>query len=122
MNSDTLHRRLREMRSRVAIRKWEARQAGLAGGVWFRFTLLLASARRAIAISTEQVAMLRAAGFVPSPVGGQLEPPKLLFVIAEEKLPRSISGDEVALQDLRRILLAPALVLIPFAADARAAY
>lgn len=114
MNSDRLHQRLREMRARAAIRKWEARQVDHAGGAWFRLQLLLAATRRALAINADEVAILRAAGFEPHPVGAEIEPPKALFVVPEAKLPPSIIGCEVPLQDARRILLAPAMILVPF--------
>jgi len=114
MNSDRLHERLRGIRSRVAIRKWEARQAMHAGGVWFRLELLLASTRRALVITAEEAAALRAAGFEPHPLGGEIEPPKSLFVVAEESVPALMAGREVAIQDARQILLAPAMILIPF--------
>ncbi len=114
MNSDRLHQRLRHMRSRAAIRAWEARQADHAHGVWFRLELLLARTRRALVISAEDRSILRASGFQPHPIGAQLEPPKALFVVSEEMLPPSIKAHEVPLQDAQQILLAPALVLIPF--------
>jgi hypothetical protein len=114
MNSNRLHERLRGIRSRVAVRKWEVRQAAHAGGVWFHLDLLLAATRRALVITAEEATMLRAAGFEPHPVGAELEPPKALFVIAEERVPPSITGREVAMHDARQILLAPAMILIPF--------
>ena len=114
MNTDRLHQRLREMRARIAIRKWEMRQANLAGGVWGRLERLLADTRRALVISSEEVARLRAAGFESHPVGRELEPPKELFVIPEAALPAEVNGREVPLQDTQQILRAPAMVLIPF--------
>lgn len=114
MNSDLLHQRLRRMRSRVAIRKWEARQVTHAHGVWFRLELLLARTRRAFVISAEEATTLRAAGFEAHAIGTELEPPKAVFVIPEKTLPVSIKAHEVALQDAQQILLAQAMILIPF--------
>jgi hypothetical protein len=114
MNSDLLHQRLRRMRAQAAIRKWEARQVDHARGVWFRLELLLARTRCALVISADESAILRAAGFEAHPVGAELEPPKALFVVPEEMLPPSIEGHEIPLQDARQILLASAVVLIPF--------
>ena len=110
----TLHERLREMKARAAIRTWEARQAELAGGVWFRLQLLLACTRRALVITAEEANELQRAGFEPHPVGLQLEPAKSFFVIAETNVPPEIAGSEVPLQEARRILAAPAAILIPF--------
>lgn len=114
MNSDRLHRRLRQIHARAAIRRWEVRQVRHAHGVWFRLEQLLAGTRCALAISSEKVLILRMSGFEPHPIGAELEPPKSLFVVPEERLPSSIEGADVPLQDKQQILLAPALVLIPF--------
>jgi len=114
MSSETLHRRLREMRARAAIRKWEARQINHARGAWFRFELLLAHAERALAVTPEEVEMLRASGIEEDPIGGEFEPRKFIFVISADRLPLQISGRDVPLQDKRRILMEPALVLFPF--------
>ncbi len=113
-NSDHLHERLRQMKARIAIQKWEARQVDHARGVWFHLQLLLASTRRALVITVEEEAVLRRAGFEPHPIGMRLEPPKSFFVLTEEMVPSGIVGSEVALQEARRILLAPAAILIPF--------
>lgn len=114
MRSDVLHQRLRAMKARAAIRKWEARQIGHAGGVWFRFQLLLAGTTRLLAITDDDAAILAARGFEMHPVGAELEPSKSLFVIREDALPASIRGRDVSLQDGHQILLSRALVLIPF--------
>ena len=58
--------------------------------------------------------MLRESGFDRHPIGEELEPPKSIFVLAEEQLPSALRGRDVPLQDAQQILLEPALVLIPF--------
>ena len=57
---------------------------------------------------------MRGAGFESHPVGRELEPPKELFVIGEESIPRDVHGREVPLHETREILCASALILIPF--------
>jgi hypothetical protein len=114
MSSQRLHDRLRQLRARVAIRKWEIRQLPHAGGVWFRFELLLARTRRALAITGEEEEILRAAGIDQHKVGAELEPPKTIFVLSEKQLPASVGGQEVPLQELQQILAAKSLILIPF--------
>jgi len=114
MTSERLHARLRQIRARAAIRAWEARQIRHARGVWFRLELLLAHSRRALAISAADAALLRADGLEPHAVGHELEPAKLIFVVSEDRVPSAISGEDVPLQDDHRLLLAPALILIPF--------
>lgn len=113
-NSAALHDQLRRMRSRAAIKKWEMRQIEHAGGVWFHLQLLLARSRRAFRISADEVKVLSDAGFEIHPLGAKLEPPKSIFVIREEMVPRAVIGTEVPLQDAQQLLLAPALILIPF--------
>ena len=113
-NSDHLHERLRQMKARAAIQKWEARQVDLAGGVWFHLQLLFASTRRALVITAEEAEMLRNSGFEPHPIGMRLEPAKSFFVLSEEMVPPGVVGSEVPLQEAQRILLAPAAILIPF--------
>jgi len=113
-NSDRLHERLRQMKARVAIQQWEARQIGHARGVWFRLQLLLAQTKRALVITAEEATVLRNAGLEPSPVGLQLEPPKSFFVLSEQAVPLGVVGFEVPLQESNRLLLAPAAILIPF--------
>jgi hypothetical protein len=119
MTSERLHARLRQIRARAAIRAWEARQIGHARGVWFRLELLLARSRRALAISAADAALLRATGFEPHAIGDELEPAKLIFVVSEGTVPSAISGEDVPLQDDHRLLLAPALILIPFHREQR---
>lgn len=114
MSSDRLHQRLRELRARLTIRKWEMRQIDHAGGVWFRLQRLLASTRRALIITTEETAAMRAAGFESHAVGRELEPPKELFVIAEDSIPPEVRGREIPLYEAREILCASAMILIPF--------
>jgi len=113
-NSDHLHERLRQMKARIAIQQWEARQVDHAGGVWFHLQLLLASTRRALVLTADEAAVLRNGGFEPDPIGMRLEPPKSFFVLSEEMVPPGVVGSEVPLQEAQRILLAPAAILIPF--------
>ena len=113
-NSDRLHERLRQMKARAAIQKWEARQADHARGVWFRLQLLFARTRRALIITAGEAAALRSGGFEPHPIGAELEPPRSFFVLSEEMVPPEVVGSEVPLHESNRILLAPAAILIPF--------
>jgi len=62
--------------------------------------------------------MLRNGGFEPHPIGMRLEPAKSFFVLSEEMVPPGV-GSEVPLQEARRILLAPAAILIPFRRNTR---
>lgn len=82
--------------------------------MWFRLELLFARTRRALAISADDAALLRVHGFESLAIAGELEPARLIFVVSEDCVPSGVGGEEVPLQDSHRLLLAPALLLIPF--------
>ncbi len=111
---DSLHARAGAIRSRALVRRWEMRQLGRAAGVWFRLGRLLALSRSAWALSDSDAERLVAAGCSPHPVGLELEPPRKLFVIAEEQLASLASAREVPLRASAEILGCRALALVPF--------
>jgi hypothetical protein len=113
--AQVLHRRLREMRSRASVQRWEMRQLGHAGGVWFRLARLLASARSAWAITEADAAALVAEGRRPEAVGLELQPPCRIFVLDEERLGRLTSPLPLALRSSPELLACRALALVPFA-------
>jgi hypothetical protein len=76
-----LHARIRKTRSRAAVLKWEARQAALAHGVWYRLRRLLAYSCEIWAVDDAIMDELIAGGFTVSPVGEQIEPPKRILVL-----------------------------------------
>jgi hypothetical protein len=86
-----LEARVRKIRSQAAVRAWEYRQRHLAKGVWVRLRQLLAQSASAWSLPEEEAQRLLAEGYEADAVGSLLEPPKLLFVIPEERL-RGISG------------------------------
>lgn len=86
-----LERRARQVRARAEIRKWEYRQRKHAKGVWFRLRCVLADAAAAYGIDADDAARLLDEGFVPEPVGAELQPEKRLLFISEERL-QSIPG------------------------------
>lgn len=110
-----LHARANAIRSRALIRRWEMRQLGRAGGVWFRLGRLLAYSRSAWALSESDAETLIAAGHSPHPVGLELEPPRRLFVITEEQLAPLASAHEVPLRASAELLGCRDLALVPFA-------
>jgi len=112
--SEALQRRVRELRSRAAVRRWEMRQLDRAGGAWFRVARVLAYARRAWTISEEDTATLLAAGHVPDRAGMELEPPRRLFFLSEEQVASLSSARPVKLTASPDLLAHRALVLVPF--------
>ena len=111
---ESLFARAGAIRSRALVRRCEMRQLGHAAGVWFRLGRLLAFARSAWALSEGDADLLFAAGHSPHPVGLELEPPRRLFIIAEEKLASLASAREVALRASPEILGCRTLALVPF--------
>lgn len=109
-----LQRRLRAIRSRAAVRRWEIRQLGHAGGAWFRLQRLLAYAETAWAISDADAEALIAAGHSPEPAGLELEPPRRYFVVDEAALAGLPSAREVLLQASPELLACRTLALVPF--------
>ncbi|MEW6442386.1 MAG: hypothetical protein AB1640_15725 [bacterium] len=80
------HRRVRQARSRAAVRAWEYRQRHLAKGVWFRLRRVLAEASSAWAIPEEACRRLIAEGCIQEPVGTELEPRKTILFVPEPLL------------------------------------
>ena len=72
--SESLARRARQVRSRVAVRAWEYRQRNLSKGVWFRLRRVLAEAKEAWAIGPESFDALVAEGYPREAVGDELAP------------------------------------------------
>jgi hypothetical protein len=113
-STEALHRRLREIRSNAAIRRWEARQRDHAAGAWFRVQRLLAYSRTAWAISDADAERLVASGHSPDPAGLELEPQRRYFVVDETTLKGLTSAREVALQASPELLACRTLALVPF--------
>jgi hypothetical protein len=114
MTAEKLHARLRAIRARVAIQRYEARQTNHAAGVWFRIQRLLAFSSRAWVINDDDARSLMAAGRQPHPSGLELEPPRRFFVLREEEAVSLASAHEIAVQSSAEMLVAPALALVLF--------
>src|SRR6185503_17738193 len=107
-----LEARVRGMRSRAAILRWELRQLRHASGAWDRFARTLALARSAWAISEEDAAALAASGREPDPAGLAFEPPRRLFVVDEAEVATLKSARPVVLQASAELLATPNLALV----------
>lgn len=77
--------RVKLVRSRARVRKWEFRQRHLAHGAWHRLHLALAAAQHAYAIDDATFDMLVAEGFARDDRGSGLEPPKRIVWITSER-------------------------------------
>jgi hypothetical protein len=109
-----LHERLRDLRARAAIRKWEIRQRRHAAGSWFTLERLFASARQAWVLTEDHIGALAAAGYEPHPVGLGFEPPRTIFVIREGDTGLLTGARDLALRVSPDLLLAQAVALLPF--------
>lgn len=106
--------RLREMRARVLVRSFEYRQRHHARGVWFRLRRALALAQEAYSVSREQAEELVREGYVPEPVGREIEPARTIVFVPAERAARIGSARRVPVRLGTEVLSAPALVLVPF--------
>jgi len=110
----SLERRVRQQRSRVAVRSWDYRQRHHARGVWFRFRRVLTDARTAYAISRDEALKLIAEGFRQEPVGSELEPPKLILFVPEDRVAQIGSAQPLPVRLGAELLGAKCIALIPF--------
>lgn len=113
-SSQALHRRVREIRARAAVRRWELRQLAHAGGAWFRLQRLLAGARSAWAIGEADAEGLVAAGHAPEPAGLAVQPPRRFFLVSEARLASLPSARRVPLVASPELLGYEVLALVPF--------
>jgi hypothetical protein len=109
-----LHERVREIRARAAIQRWEIRQRGHAAGSWFALQRLFALSRRAWVLSAQDAEALVAAGYEPHPAGLALEPQRKIFIVRPSEIPSLAGAREIALRSSVELLLAPVIALVPF--------
>ena len=109
-----LERRLRQVRSRVAVRAWAYRQRHHAKGMWMRLRRVLAEAQAAYAISAGEAEQLLAEGYEPHPVGRELEPPKVIIFVSTERASRIPGAEAIPLHLDARLLETSALALVAF--------
>lgn len=112
--ADRLAARLRQVRSRAAVRRWELRQLDHARGSWHRLVRCLALARSAWAIGDADAAALEARGLEPEPAGLAFEPPRRIFLVSDAELASLPSARPIALQVSAELLAEPNLALVPF--------
>jgi hypothetical protein len=112
--TEALQRRLRQVRSRLAVRAWEYRQRHHAKGVWLRLRRILADAQAAYVIPEAEAERLLAEGVRPEPVGRELEPPKTILFLPAERVAGLTGAREIPLGLHVELLEAPALALVRF--------
>lgn len=110
----TIAERVKAVRARARIRRWEYRQRNLAHGAWARFRVALAHAREAYAIDDATATALIAEGFLIDDRGRGLEPPRTLVWITTERAGRLTGARPIALRLDAELLAARCLALVPF--------
>jgi len=111
---ERLQERARRVRVRAAVRGWEYRQRRHAKGAWLRLRQVLSEAASAWELPEREAERLLAEGYPTEAVGSELEPPRIIVFVPEERL-RSI--DERAPVPLRlgpELLGARCLALVRF--------
>ena len=83
---DRMHARAREVRIRVAVRRWHYRQRNLAAGVWFRLRRVLADAKAVYVISDQDARRLVTEGYRVEACGRQVAPEKVILFVDETRL------------------------------------
>ncbi len=114
MTTNSLERRLRQMRSRVLIRGYHFRQLRHADGVWYRLRRTLADAKEVWSISQQDALQLAAEGCPIEPVGVELAPPKQILRVPAGRVARTPSARRIPLRIGAELFAAEGLALVPF--------
>lgn len=110
----TIAERVKAVRARALVRRWEYRQRNLAHGAWDRFRAALAHAREAYVIDDDTAAMLLAEEFSADDRGRGLEPPRTLVWITAERATDLVGARPIVLHLNAELLAARCLALVPF--------
>jgi hypothetical protein len=105
--------RIKAIRARRRIRRWEYRQRNLAHGAWGRFRTALVLVREAYAIDDATADVLVAEGFATDPRGAGLEPPRRILWISAERAGR-LGAPRLAMRLDAQMLAARVLALVAF--------
>jgi hypothetical protein len=110
----TLAERVKVVRARARIQRWEYRQRNLAHGAWGRFRAALAHAREAYAIDDAIASALVSEGFATDERGQGLEPPRTIVWITAARAARLVDVRPIALRLDAELLATRYLALVPF--------
>ena len=110
----TIPARVKAVRARARVRRWEYRQRNLAHGAWDRFRAALAHASEAYVIDDATAAALLAEGYETDDRGRGLEPPRTLVWITAARA-AELQSQPIELRLDAALLGARCLALVPFA-------
>jgi hypothetical protein len=109
-----LSHRVKQVRARARVRRWEYRQRHTSHGAWYRFRRALGFAERAYVITDAQARSLIGAGATVDVGGRDLEPPRTLVWIRRDQVAELESAQPLVLR-LGPALLEPRwIALVPF--------
>ena len=111
---DRMQARAREVRTRVAVRRWNYRQRHLAAGVWFRLRRVLADAHAAYVISEQDARRLITEGYRVEACGSQVTPEKAILFVDETRLSSVGSRRSIPVALGPDFLTATAIALVAF--------
>jgi hypothetical protein len=107
-------RRIKEIRSRWTVKRWEFRQRNLAHGAWGRFREALAQAREAYAVDPAAIDALVGDGAALDPRGTGLEPARRIVWLSAERARALAGARRMAMHLDAEMLGARELVLVGF--------
>ena len=107
-------RRVKEIRARARVRRWEFRQRNLAHGAWMRFRTALAHASEAFAIDEATARQLMREGFAQDTSGVGLAPPRTIVWITAARAAELAGARPLQLRLDAPMLSARHLALVPF--------
>lgn len=110
----SLERRIKEVRARARIQRWQYRQRNLAAGAWAHFREALAQAEHAFAIDEATARALLDEGATPDARGAMLEPPRTLLWISPERAARLEAARPLVLRLDADLLATRRLALVAF--------
>jgi hypothetical protein len=111
----TIAVRVKAVRARARVRRWEYRQRNLAHGAWDRFRAALAHAREAYVIDDATAAALVDEGYASDDRGRGLEPPRTLIWVTTDRVAGLRDARPIELRLGAELLAARCLALVPFA-------
>lgn len=111
----TIAARVKAVRARARVRRWEYRQRNLAHGAWDRFRAALAHASEAYVIDDATASALIVEGYASDDRGRGLEPPRTLVWITAERARLLHGARPIELRLDAALLGARCLALVPFA-------
>jgi hypothetical protein len=115
--SQSLEKRLKAARNRLAIRAWEYRQRNHAKGTWYRLRRLLADASTAYELTEQAARLLLAEGHQAEPVGEQIEPPKTILFVPSERIDTVADKRRIPVRLSADFFAARYVALVPFGED-----